>query len=87
MLCDYLNANVTKEKAKRQTLCHSLAGNKVEYLFITNKVKKPEDIPAENQPEDNYSINLKKKQEKEGATNKAINSVISPTKLVSPLKK
>lgn len=39
MLCKYLNANVTKEKAKRQLLCHSLAGNKVEYLVITGKRK------------------------------------------------
>lgn len=40
MLNDYLNRNVTKEKAKRQNLCYSLAGNKVEYLQITNKAKK-----------------------------------------------
>ena len=41
MLCKYLNNNVTKEKAKRQVLCHSLAGNKVEYLYITGKRKEP----------------------------------------------
>jgi hypothetical protein len=39
MLNDYLNENVTKEKAKRHTLCHSLAGNKIEYLHISNKNK------------------------------------------------
>lgn len=39
MLNTYLNENVTKEKAKRQTLCHSLAGNKIEYLYISNKNK------------------------------------------------
>ena len=39
MLCKYLNTHVTKEKAKRQTLCYSLAGNKVEYLYITGKRK------------------------------------------------
>jgi len=42
MLNEFLNKNVTKEKAKRQTLCHSLAGNKVEYLYITSKTKKQE---------------------------------------------
>ena len=42
MLNDYLNRNVTKEKAKRMNLCYSLAGNKVEYLLITNKTKKQE---------------------------------------------
>jgi hypothetical protein len=40
MLNEYLNKNVTKEKAKRAQLCYSLAGNKVEYLVITNKAKK-----------------------------------------------
>ena len=44
MLNEYLNKNVTKEKAKRATLCNSLAGNKVEYLVLTNKNKKPEQI-------------------------------------------
>ena len=39
MLNQYLNENVTKEKGKRNTLCHSLAGNKIEYLHITNKPK------------------------------------------------
>lgn len=39
MLNTYLNKYVSKEKAKRVTMCHSLAGNKVEYLHITNKVK------------------------------------------------
>lgn len=39
MLTQFLNKNVTKEKAKRVTLCHSLAGNKIEYLHITNKNK------------------------------------------------
>ena len=42
MLNNYLNKNVTKEKAKRVILCHSLAGNKVEYLYISNKNKKIE---------------------------------------------
>lgn len=36
MLNDYLNQNVTKKTAKRLTLCHSMAGNKIEYLIITN---------------------------------------------------
>jgi len=40
MLNNFLNEHATKEKAKRVTLCHSLAGNKVEYLHITNKNKK-----------------------------------------------
>jgi len=40
MLNEYLNKNVTKEKAKRAVLCHSLAGNKVEYLIITSKPSK-----------------------------------------------
>jgi hypothetical protein len=42
MLNEYLNKKAIKGKAKRQVLCHSLAGNKVEYLYITNKAKKPE---------------------------------------------
>lgn len=57
MLCKYLNANVTREKAKRGTLCHSLAGNKVEYLMITGKRREPlqtkvfkEDQAASNGP-------------------------------------
>lgn len=33
MLNDYLK----ETKVKRHLLCHSLAGNKVEYLHITNK--------------------------------------------------
>jgi hypothetical protein len=37
MLNKYLNKNATKDKAKRMTLCHSLAGNKIEYLHITSK--------------------------------------------------
>ena len=40
MLNEYLNKNVTKNKAKRMNLCYSLAGNKIEYLVITNKQKK-----------------------------------------------
>jgi hypothetical protein len=42
MLNNYLNTYATKTKAKRITLCHSLAGNKIEYLHITNKIKKIE---------------------------------------------
>jgi hypothetical protein len=42
MLNAYLNKNVTKEKAKRSILCYSLAGNKIEYLTITNKNKNVE---------------------------------------------
>jgi len=45
MLNEYLNKKAIKGKAKRQTLCYSLAGNKVEYLIITNKTKKPEEPP------------------------------------------
>jgi cytosolic carboxypeptidase protein 2/3 len=37
MLNEYLSA----QKIKRHTLCHSLAGNKVEYIIITNKPKTP----------------------------------------------
>ena len=48
MLNDYLNKKAIKGKAKRQTLCHSLAGNKVEYLHITNKAKKPAETQHEN---------------------------------------
>ena len=33
MMTEYLNKN----KIKRYPLCDSLAGNKVEYLLITNK--------------------------------------------------
>lgn len=44
MLNEYLNRKAIKGKAKRATLCHSLAGNKVEYLYITNKAKKPEAV-------------------------------------------
>jgi hypothetical protein len=36
MLNDYLK----ETKVKRHLLCHSLAGNKVEYLHITNKTQK-----------------------------------------------
>jgi hypothetical protein len=36
MLNDYLK----ETKVKRHLLCHSLAGNKVEYLHITNKPSK-----------------------------------------------
>lgn len=39
MLNEYLNKNVTKNKAKRNNLCYSLAGNKIEYLVITNSRK------------------------------------------------
>ena len=38
MLNDYLK----ETKVKRHLLCHSLAGNKVEYLHITNKTNKAE---------------------------------------------
>ena len=50
MLNNYLNANVTKDKAKRVTLCHSLAGNKIEYLYISNKNKKVEVTVVEEVP-------------------------------------
>lgn len=56
MLNDYLNKKAIKGKAKRQTLCHSLAGNKVEYLYITNKAKKP----AEPQPENDGNATSRK---------------------------
>jgi hypothetical protein len=59
MLNDYLNKYATKDKAKRQTLCHSLAGNKVEYLHITSKNKKPE-------PENKGNNTARKNNEKEG---------------------
>jgi hypothetical protein len=36
-----LNEYLSSQKIKRHTLCHSLAGNKVEYLIITNKPKEP----------------------------------------------
>jgi hypothetical protein len=36
-----LNEYLSRQKVRRFTLCHSLAGNKVEYLIITNKPKKP----------------------------------------------
>ena len=61
MLNEYLNKNVTKEKAKRATLCHSLAGNKVEYLTITNKVKKPA-VPEEELSPTPTKIQLKEKE-------------------------
>lgn len=50
MLNNYLNANVTKGSAKRITLCHSLAGNKIEYLYISNKNKKVEVTIVEEVP-------------------------------------
>lgn len=59
MLNEYLNKKAIKSKCKRVVLCHSLAGNKVEYLYITNKVKKPE-ISLE--PEGNLTA---RKNEKE----------------------
>lgn len=37
MLNDFLNKYATKDRAKRATYCHSLAGNRVEYLVVTNK--------------------------------------------------
>jgi hypothetical protein len=37
MLTEFMNKYATKDKAKRITYCHSLAGNKVECLIITNK--------------------------------------------------
>ena len=43
MLCEYLN----KQKIKRHTLCYSLAGNKIEYIHITNKPKTDEQKEAE----------------------------------------
>ena len=52
MLNNYLNKNVTKEKAKRVILCHSLAGNKVEYLYISNKNKKIEGSEKQEQTND-----------------------------------
>lgn len=30
-----LNEYLQKQKVKKQTLCHSLAGNKVEYIHVT----------------------------------------------------
>ena len=65
MLTAYLNENVTKEKAKRQTLCHSLAGNKVEYLYITNKNKviEPNAFDAESKKEP-YTSTAPKKAER-----------------------
>lgn len=53
MLTTYLNKNVTKEKAKRQVLCHSLAGNKVEYLYITGKNKRV-DAPPQQVAKDDF---------------------------------
>lgn len=44
MLNEYLNKKALKGRAKRQVLCHSLAGNKVEYLHITNRAKKTDAI-------------------------------------------
>lgn len=32
-----LNEYLGKQKVKRYTLCHTLAGNKVEYLYVTSK--------------------------------------------------
>lgn len=62
MLNDYLNKNVTKEKAKRMNLCYSLAGNKIEYLYITNKSKKQE-LPSLMEPNDNdFSSNVQSKK-------------------------
>ena len=49
MLNDYLNKNVTKNKAKRANLCYSLAGNKIEYLVLTNKQKKAENHDNDNE--------------------------------------
>lgn len=41
-----LNEYLSTQKVKRHTLCHSLAGNKVEYIVITNK---PKDPPVQKQ--------------------------------------
>ena len=58
MLQQYLNTYATKEKAKRETLCHSLAGNKVEYLIITNKEPK---FKQEGVSENNTNLNTTRK--------------------------
>ena len=63
MLCDYL----AKQKVKRQTLCHSLAGNKVEYLHITNSSSKAEpntNVPSF--PENDYGTSKPMKKAKNG---------------------
>ena len=54
MLNDYLK----ETKVKRHLLCHSLAGNKVEYLHITNKQQ------SKSEPtEDDKKRNEKQKKE------------------------
>ena len=65
MLNEYLNKKAIKGKAKRQTLCYSLAGNKVEYLVITNKPKpKEQETPvAEEDVSPKKGILDKKKKE------------------------
>ena len=57
MLNDYLKSL----KVKRHLLCHSLAGNKVEYLHITNKPPKNE----QDQEEAKKMIKKPKKGDKE----------------------
>jgi hypothetical protein len=56
MLNDYLK----ETKVKRHLLCHSLAGNKVEYLHITNKTPK-----ADSHEEDKKGKTGNEKQKKE----------------------
>ena len=67
MLNEYLNKNVTKEKAKRNNLCYSLAGNKVEYLYITSKTKKVEPptgtLIGADESEQNSNIQSRKRIE------------------------
>jgi len=75
MLNTYLNKNVTKNKAKRQTLCYSLAGNKVEYLHITNKNKTVETIVEQ----DASSPTKTKRQKSPNKKDKGVKKVVVHT--------
>jgi hypothetical protein len=58
-----LNEYLTKNKVKRNTLCHSLAGNKVEYLIITNKPKPKDQEPLPDEDNSPKKGTDKKKKE------------------------
>ena len=60
------------QKIKKHTLCHSLAGNRIEYLVITNQPKEQKRLPindfvtetAEDHENGGDKKNKKKKKEK-----------------------
>ena len=80
MLNEFLNKNVTKYKAKRQTLCHSLAGNKVEYLYITSKNKKPDQQAVNTENEESSTARKNKEEAKNNQPFKRQKSLTKKTR-------